>query len=900
MIALLLLACGDPEPLPAPTEPPAAVASLEDGATVGARSPALRLFGSLDRATLAGRIAEPVTGDAARALLTLDGAPVGWLVSGPSGDDPHQDGAYLLRGGTGSLRLLHPERVPVDPRHRYRLRYRVQTVGVPEARGCEQAVVRVLQIDAGGRARALPAAWTAGKHGTSPWNERSSTFVVPAQAEAVQLQLVASAPRVGGADCEGGGEVWFDDVALEQLPDDAFAAHRGVSHPRLGVVTLSDRALSTAQDTRPAVHAPAPSRLSWTLEVPAAAVLELGMGLLRGAGPTGGSVRFSVAVRGPTGLHELAAHRVGAGTPSWVDARVDLGAYAGQRVELELRTEAGGSAQLSEAVDAAGLAVWSEPVLHTLEPTGEVVVLVVIDTLGAWAVGPGTPQLQRLAALGNNRTNAYSSASWTLPAVASMLTGQSPASHGAGAARSLGRSGRAALSPEVSTAVERLAALGWQTRAWVNNPFLAAEFGLAQGFDRYIDVGTRHRPGAGEPAVEAVVAWLSSPSSADRFVLLHLMEPHGPYRPTDAALQAIGRSDLRAAYPEGLSHEAFRGLSRGGVPEALREQVRALYAASVWDADRLVGQLYDALSAEIPTDRLRLIVTADHGEELWQHGGYEHGHAMHDEVVRVPWISLPATPRVDPTPVSTRLIAHELLGLSPPVGPVIGSSTLYGPQRAFVRTDAHVLVVNAALSPGGRAPAASSLAELWAFEGEDGTTARWGSFDAQAGAAWRTGHEALWPELVGALAGQHALIVPPTSPPRWQRVELSASLPDRSWPAGHTAIAWPGRGGEAGEVEVSRERGGRTVRAELAGGAVVFALRPPEGEHEVRWSVRVDGVVVEAVGASGDATAVEEALWVGLRAGGEARVVVLAGAAGGEARVGEETAEQLRGLGYVE
>jgi hypothetical protein len=899
-----LLACSTPLPLPLGTPTPPSETPTPSVPT--AHAPARRLFAELAGVSLSGRIADPVLEPPPpQVLLALDGAPVAWTPSRPLAADPHQDGAYTLTGdGAGPLALYHPEQIPVDARRSYRLRYRVQTLDVPDHRDCEEAVVRVLHRDGSGRARVLPAAWVQGKHDSSPWTERSTTFRVPETVTDVQLQLVATTPKSADDACPAVGEVAFDDLVLEELFDGPFASSRTGAHPRLGRVTLSHLDLSKAQDTRKAVHAPAPSRLTFTLDVPARAVLDLGMGLLAESGPAAGAVRFSVAVRGPDGPRELHAHVVAAGTPAWLDARIDLGAYAGQRVELELITEAHALAGLPDRFEAADLAVWSEPVLHSEDGAGKVVVLVVVDTLGAWATGEGTPQLTRLGAHGLVRTAAYSSSSWTLPAIASMLTGQTPAEHGAGAQSPGGRSGRAALPETATTVVERLSQAGWQTRAWINNPFLAADFGLAQGFDRYVDIHTRHTPGEGVPAVDAVVSWLSSPSSSDRFALLHLMEPHGPYRPTDAALEAIGREDLRATYPKGMSGETFKRLIREHTAEPLREEVRALYTAAVWDADRLIGQLYDALADAVPPERLRLVLTADHGEELWQHGTYEHGHAMHDEVIRVPWITVPATPAVDPTPISTRQVHDELLDLGLPPGPVLGSSTLYGPQRAFVRTDQHVLVVNAALTGSGRSPPTPALASLQRADDRSheliGRVSPPSALDAAALAAWSEGHARLLPELLHALAGHHLLIVPPTAPSSWQQVELSASLPDRSWPEHERILVWPGTDGSVGQVDVSREVGDRVVRAYLSGTAAVFALAPPEGEHVASWTLHTGGASTTFTSDPAAPLTAQAALIALTTAGGPPLAAFLAPSSALDAPVDASTAEQLRGLGYVE
>ena len=134
----------------------------------------------------------------------------------------------------------------------------------------------------------------------------------------------------------------------------------------------------------------------------------------------------------------------------------------------------------------------------TRTPAQPNLVLVVIDTLRADHLGAygdakaETPRLDAFAAKGTRFTAARAASSWTLPSVASILTGRYPAEHGAERLVSV-------LSDKQVTVAEMLAAAGYETAAFSANVSLVIpESGFAQGFDRF-DV-LEARPGAGAAA----------------------------------------------------------------------------------------------------------------------------------------------------------------------------------------------------------------------------------------------------------------------------------------------------------------------------------------------------------------------------------------------------------------
>ncbi|MEZ4237438.1 MAG: sulfatase [Myxococcota bacterium] len=289
-------------------------------------------------------------------------------------------------------------------------------------------------------------------------------------------------------------------------------------------------------------------------------------------------------------------------------------------------------------------------------PPGPLVVLLTVDTLRTDAAAD-MATVRRLAARGETFADALSSSSWTVPALGSAMTGRWPADHGAGRP-GRGWPGVVGLDPAVPVLAERLRAAGFRTGASVANAFLVPVMGFDRGFDafRHADALPRApllvpwlagRSAAGTPwrlhrddgerVVDAALAWLDRGAGQPTFLWVHLLDPHLPYLhavlpPEDPLYTVFG-----PVPDEALDAIAVRrGELRGDDTE--RDAVRALYRAEVAAADAALQRLLDGLDARGALDRATVLFTADHGEELWDHGGFEHGHALWPEVTRVPLV----------------------------------------------------------------------------------------------------------------------------------------------------------------------------------------------------------------------------------------------------------------------
>jgi arylsulfatase len=293
------------------------------------------------------------------------------------------------------------------------------------------------------------------------------------------------------------------------------------------------------------------------------------------------------------------------------------------------------------------------------------VLLITVDALRADAAR-SMRSYRRLAAEGVEFTQHVTTSPWTLPSLASLLTGLPPAAHGAGeslSSRSLVL--RSPLRRDVPALAGLLGAHGLRTHAVVTNPYLTPRYGVDRGFCTFENVSmegeavralgqttqlrlaralaARWLPSDRAPVVRRrAERWLAEHADRPFLLWLHFLDPHAPYGDRDGSPTSLVL-DLMAFQRDGATGTPFRGvgLARAGEyrpgPEE-RRRIRALYQDDVDTVDRELGALLDWLDARGIRRRTTVVLTADHGEEFWEHGGLEHGRSLHEEVLRVPLV----------------------------------------------------------------------------------------------------------------------------------------------------------------------------------------------------------------------------------------------------------------------
>jgi arylsulfatase A-like enzyme/Flp pilus assembly protein TadD len=288
------------------------------------------------------------------------------------------------------------------------------------------------------------------------------------------------------------------------------------------------------------------------------------------------------------------------------------------------------------------------------------VLLITIDTLrqdrvGAYGNTSGlTPNIDRIAAQGVRYAHAFSPVPLTLPAHASILTGLLPVRHGIHSNTGF------RLDEQVPTLASVAKSGGYRTGAFVGAFVLDGRFGLNHGFDEYDDrlphadrASFHFAERRGADVVAAAAGWIVKPATtgaAPWLAWVHLFDPHAPY-------------DAPAEYRAG----------------------RTAYDAEVAYADAMVGRLLQQLDAAHALDRTLVVLTADHGESLGEHGETTHGLFAYNSTLSVPLVV--KGPSIVPTTVDAPVLhiditptILDLIGLAIPTS-VDGQSLVRPPSR---------------------------------------------------------------------------------------------------------------------------------------------------------------------------------------------------------------------------
>jgi arylsulfatase A-like enzyme len=379
-----------------------------------------------------------------------------------------------------------------------------------------------------------------------------------------------------------------------------------------------------------------------TMTVPAEADA---LRLVAANGPEGGRGRVEVLAAAAPVDDAVIAHVEPLVPLAWTEARAALPkATAPRHLRIATRALAGGGT----------VAFAVEPIVTRQARPRPNVVLYLVDTLRADALDLSAPDTSRtpnfaaLAARGAVFADVLAPAPWTLPTVVSLFTGNAPSRHGV-------VTGQEMLPRDVQTLATRFRDAGHRTAAFSTNPYVSSRHGMHRGFEAFGRVFAPGGPHGVENGMTSAlvsdfaVPWIRAHADEPFFLYLHVMDPHQPYTPRLPEEDLAARVGLAPADPrwplvrfpsEGRSPAAWSELDRMAPAQAgeIVAGSRQLYAETIVGCDREFGRLWQAIEEAGVADDTVVVVTADHGEEFLEHGLTGHGHALYDELLRVPLI----------------------------------------------------------------------------------------------------------------------------------------------------------------------------------------------------------------------------------------------------------------------
>ncbi|HEY2733541.1 MAG TPA: sulfatase, partial [Polyangiales bacterium] len=357
---------------------------------------------------------------------------------------------------------------------------------------------------------------------------------------------------------------------------------------------------------RRAITVSAPTTLSYHLQVPPGALLSLRVGSPDGKA---GSARALVKITPEGGPTKLLWQQVLTG--QWAEPLLTLDRWAGSVVKLELSGLGQG------VIGFASPAILVPRTIARSRPV-ESVVLLAVDDLRPdhlHAYNPNTPVIapafDAFASDAIIFENAQSTDGSTEPAIASLLTGSYPSSHGV-------QADDVRLGDDALLISEAFKQAGFTTAAFSADGYGSEQFGFDQGWDRYHDYSDAEH-GDAATLFRAAGDWIASHQHERFFVYLETIDAL-PYDPPPA----IGKSSL---------------------DDRDRQQLEGRYDAAISSHDRAFGQFIERLKKLGLYDRIAFVVSSDHGVSLGDHGSFGAGRSSYQMLLHVPFVArLPTRP----------------------------------------------------------------------------------------------------------------------------------------------------------------------------------------------------------------------------------------------------------------
>jgi arylsulfatase A-like enzyme len=303
---------------------------------------------------------------------------------------------------------------------------------------------------------------------------------------------------------------------------------------------------------------------------------------------------------------------------------------------------------------------------------GSNVVLITIDTLRARNLGiygyarDTSPNIDALGREGAVFLHAYSNTSWTIPSLASLFTSRHATRHRTVQPRSK-------LPEDLPYLPELLKQQGYDTATFIQSAYPLLTMGFARGFDQMERPANYKTP--------QILAWLRK-REKPFFLWVHYSEPHTPYTPSppfDKLFVPESWKDNRDIARYWNRTECEEAYAKNKDAARLR---MGFYDARIRESDEHVGQIMAELKALGIADETLVILSADHGEEFFEHRGCDHGQTLYDEVLQVPLLMrhpsvIPAGERIAEQVRLVDIMPTVLAALELPIPPgTVGHSLL--------------------------------------------------------------------------------------------------------------------------------------------------------------------------------------------------------------------------------
>lgn len=299
-----------------------------------------------------------------------------------------------------------------------------------------------------------------------------------------------------------------------------------------------------------------------------------------------------------------------------------------------------GEVTVTLSTEGSGVGAWVNPRFQRQKEKPRVYIMMVWDTLRYDHTSVygyqrrTTPQLEKLAADGVTYDHAFSSTSWTLPAHVSLFSGKDLSEHGVVGPQDV-------IGDDIPLAAEFFQQQGYVTAAFTGGGFVEDSYGFYRGFQYYSNApGNVFSMNSAERVFHHFKNYLDTNRywKDDLFIFLHTYQVHAPYKAPRSYIDRIDKNVTGNLLGVSSYIKEKSGYYKT-LPEADRRRLIDLYDASIlYTDDVLLGRVVALLKEKGLYDRAMLAVLSDHGEEFHDHGSWEHGHTLYNELIKIPLV----------------------------------------------------------------------------------------------------------------------------------------------------------------------------------------------------------------------------------------------------------------------
>ncbi len=394
-----------------------------------------------------------------------------------------------------------------------------------------------------------------------------------------------------------------------------------------------------------ALMAPPKSQFEFNINIPPGSLLEFGIGAINEKNnDVFPPVAFKIFVEDKKIKKVLYEKNFwlqpGNLTNQLIIEKIDMSEFANKNIKLTFLTE-----RLSginyESFETDIFSYWFNPIIYHPSPEKLKIILVSVDTLRADHLGcygysrNTSPNLDELAKDSVLFRSVYAQSPWTLPSHVSILYSLNSVNHQV-------YYHDQKIDESLPSLASYLRKSGFITYAFTGGGNVSSTYGFSTGFDWYgepiREMNLRLLPDEAGKLFEYTSDWLKKNKDKPFFLFLHTYQTHGPYDCPSPWNKAF--LDEKAKWERlGLRKYLEKNGDSHSFTQDEIQNIIGLYDGEVRYTDEALLKPLISLLKELGIYKeTLLIITSDHGEEFGDHNGWEHGHTLYDELLRVPLI----------------------------------------------------------------------------------------------------------------------------------------------------------------------------------------------------------------------------------------------------------------------